>query len=116
MKKYYDHKCTTAKDYKPGDKVWLEGQNITTDCRSKKLDDKQYGPLKVLKKISRAAYKLELPKTWHSIWPVINEIFLTCYIPPSIPSQIPSQPTPKIIDDYEEYKINKIMDTKLSQG
>jgi hypothetical protein len=31
MKTYYDRKRKPSRDYKPGDKVWLEGQNITTD-------------------------------------------------------------------------------------
>jgi len=32
---YYDHKQETSRDYKPGDKVWLEGYNITTDRPSR---------------------------------------------------------------------------------
>jgi len=100
MKTYYDRKRSPSQEYKPGDKVWLEGQNITTDRPSKKLDDKRYGPFKVIKKIGKAAYKLELPRTWRSIWPVINEIFFTPYTPPSNTSQKqqPSHPAPEIID------------------
>ena len=40
MKMYYDRKREDSREYKPGDKVWLEGHNITTDRPSKKLDDK----------------------------------------------------------------------------
>ena len=36
-KKYYDAKHE-AKTYKVGDKVWLSGRNILTDCSAKKLD------------------------------------------------------------------------------
>jgi len=117
MKTYYDCKRNATQDYKPGDKVWLEGYNITTDRPSKKLDDKRYGPFKVIKKIGKAAYKLELPKTWKSIWPVINKIFLTPYIAPIYPSQKqPAQPPPEIVDEYEEYEVEGIMDSRLSQG
>jgi len=28
MKTYYNRKCTDTCNYKPGDKVWLEGQNV----------------------------------------------------------------------------------------
>ena len=117
MKKYYDRKRSDARDYKPGDKVWLKGYNITTDRPSKKLDDKRYGPFEVLRKVGKAAYKLKLPRTWRSIWPVINEMFLTPYTPPSHRSQEKSpRPLPQIIDNYEEYEIEEIMDSKMSRG
>jgi hypothetical protein len=114
MKTYSDQKHTDTHNYKPGDKVWLKGQNITTDRPLKNLDNKRYGPFEILQKISKAAYKLKLPCTWHSIWPVFNEIFLTPYKPPTFESQIaPPQSPPEIIDEEEEYKVEKIMDSKL---
>ena len=39
MKKQYDKKRGKEIDYKVGDKVWLEGMNITTDRPMKKLGD-----------------------------------------------------------------------------
>ena len=44
MKRYYGRTRGVAKNYQVGDKVWLEGHNITTDRPSKKLEDKRYGP------------------------------------------------------------------------
>lgn len=64
MKKYYDRKRLPSREYKPKDKVWLEGYNITTDRPSKKLNDKRYRPFEILHKVGRATYKLRLPKTW----------------------------------------------------
>jgi hypothetical protein len=114
---YYDRKCTDTRNYNPGDKVWLEGQHITTDRPSKKLDDKRYGPFEVIQKVGKAAYKLKLPRTWRSIWPVFNKIFLTPYKPPTFESQIaPPRPPPEIINEEEEYKVEKIMDSKLQRG
>jgi len=40
MKKFYDRKKGNAQEYSIGDKVWLEGKNITTTHPSKKLGDK----------------------------------------------------------------------------
>jgi hypothetical protein len=40
QKKAYDRKRGDPQEYKPGDKVYLEGTNITTDRPIKKLDDK----------------------------------------------------------------------------
>jgi hypothetical protein len=61
----------------------------------KKLDDKRYGPFKVLARHG-SAYKLELPRTWHgNIHNVFNEVLLTPYHPLSFPSQcLPSPPPP----------------------
>src|SRR5882724_4270687 len=39
-----------------GDKVWLNGQNITMTCLMKKLDHKWLGPYPVNKVISQSAY------------------------------------------------------------
>ena len=40
MSHYYNKKCSGSTEYNPGDKVWLEGVNITTDQPMKKLGDK----------------------------------------------------------------------------
>ena len=40
MKRNYNRKKADSWEYKPGDKVWLEGTNITTNQPIKKLNDK----------------------------------------------------------------------------
>ena len=40
MKKAYDRKKGESWEYQPGDKVYLEGTNVTTDRPIKKLGDK----------------------------------------------------------------------------
>ena len=63
MKTFYDKKQADTRNYTKGDKVWLEGSNITTMQPSKKLGEKQYGPFKVLGKEGLTAYHLRLPVT-----------------------------------------------------
>ena len=118
MKHFYDCHRKDAYPYKPGDKVWLEGYNLQTDRPSKKLSDKCYGPFTILSKIGTAAYKLKLPRTWKSIWPVFNELLLTPYKEPANDSQRhpPPPPPPEIIEDQEEYEVNEIHDSKLVCG
>jgi hypothetical protein len=87
MKHFYDRHRKDAYPYKPGDKVWLEGYNLQTDRPSKKLSNKCYGPFTILSKIGAAAYKLKLPRTWKSVWPVFNELLLTPYKEPVYDSQ-----------------------------
>ena len=118
MKHLYDHHRKDAYPYKPGDNVWLEWYNLQTYWPSKKLSNKHYGPFTILFKIGAAAYKLKLPRTWKSVWPVFNELLLTPYKEPTYNSQwhYPPPPAPEIVEDQEEYEINKIHDTKLVHG
>ena len=50
MKRFHDQKVQPPVKYKPGDLVLLEATNIQTEQPSKKLDNKRYGPFKVIKK------------------------------------------------------------------
>src|SRR6266852_5953452 len=67
MKKQYDKGKQLSQDYQQGDRVWLDGQEITTDRRSKKVGNSRYGPFRVEDKVGGAAYLLRLPKTWKGI-------------------------------------------------
>ena len=83
----------------------------------KKLDDKRHSPFTIIKKEGESVYRLSLPKTWKRIHPVFNEKFLTPVVPSQYPSQQPPKPTPPIIvEGEEEYEIDELMDSRLSQG
>jgi hypothetical protein len=69
MKTSYDKGTRLAIKYQPGDKVYLEATNLKTNQPSKKLDNKQFGPFQVKKKVGEAAYELELPPNWPRIHP-----------------------------------------------
>jgi hypothetical protein len=71
MKTQYNKWWKDSHDYHQGDKVWVDGKEITTDRPTKKLDDRRYGPFLVEQKIG-VAYMLKLPATWKGIYPVIN--------------------------------------------
>jgi hypothetical protein len=78
MTRYYNQHRQEAHIYKEGDKVWLEGKVIQTDSPLKKLDDKCYGPFKIIQVTPPSAYKLALPSTM-KIHPVFNTIKLKPY-------------------------------------
>ena len=61
MARFYDAHRREAPLYAVGDKVWLNGQNITMTHLMKKLDHKWLGPYPVDKVISWSAYRLKLP-------------------------------------------------------
>src|SRR5882724_601904 len=64
MAHFYDAHRRDAPLYTVRDKVWLNGQNITTTCLMKKLDHKWLGLYPVDKVISQNAYRLKLPSSF----------------------------------------------------
>ena len=117
MKWQYDKCRSESVEYKISDKVWLEGTNIMTDRPMKKLGDKRFGPFKVLEKVGRSSYKLAIPKTWKSIHPVFNELFLTPYHEPSFPTQPRNtEPPPIVVGLEKEYEVKEIVDSKKTRG
>jgi hypothetical protein len=117
IKRFYDRKRTDAREYKPGDMVYVEGTDINTVRPAKKLDDKRYGPFKVLKKIGTSSYRLALPASWKAKYPVFNEALLSPYVAPVFLSQqTPPPPPPDLVDDHEEYEVEEILDSRLYRG
>lgn len=117
MKRFYDRKRQDAKPYQVGDLVWLEGYHIKTDRPMKKLEDKRYGPFKIMAKVGKSAYHLQLPRTWKGLHPVFNEAVLSPYTPPSYASQRrPLPPPPDIVNGEEQYEIEDLMDSKMERG
>ena len=121
MKKYYDKNRRPALEYKPGDKVLLEGLNLTVNRPMTKFSDKRYGPFTVVKKVGKSAYRLRLPLKWKRVHPVFNEYLLTPYKPPEFPSQqaqIPDEndlPALDIEMSNEEYEVEKIVDAQIDE-
>jgi len=58
MARYYDACHGEAEVFKIGEKVWLDGWHIKTKRPTKKLDDCWFGPFRVVKVVSRNAYKV----------------------------------------------------------
>jgi len=80
MKTYYDRNKDESLDLQEGDKVYLEGTNITPLRPMKKLSEKRYGPFVILGKIGKSAYKLKLPKSWNQVHPVFNEVLVRPFL------------------------------------
>ena len=58
LQKNKDVKVPT--EMKVGDKVWLEGKNLSV-TGSRKLLPQQYGPFTIKQQVGQVAYRLELP-------------------------------------------------------
>jgi hypothetical protein len=109
MQRFHNRLQKPSIVYEQGDKVWLEGTNLTTQRPSKKLEFRRFGPFTVLSKHG-TAYKLSIPSTWKNIHPVFHETLLSPVKQSIFPSQVtPSPPPPDLIDDHPEYEVESIL-------
>jgi hypothetical protein len=78
------------------------------------LDDKRFGPFKVIKKIGASAYKLQLPDNWPGIHPVFNESYLHPYKSPRYSKQQkPPPPPPVETEEGTRYVVEEIRDSRI---
>src|SRR6266702_75924 len=97
--------------YKEGDLVWLEGHHLRTNQPAVKLAPKQHGPFPIIQVMSPVNYRLKLPTQW-SIHDMFHIDLLTPYRETNIHGSNYSRPTPDLIDNEEEYEVEKILDTR----
>lgn len=115
MKRFADHNRGEAPEYKIGQKVWLETENLNILRPSKKLSEKRIGPYEIVEIVSPNAVKLKLPKSIR-IHPVVNVSQVCPYNPPQIPGQRPL-PTPPIeVEGQIEYEVEQILDSCMNRG
>ena len=116
MARFYDQNRGEAVSYQVGDKVWLDGKDIKSDRPSKKLDDKRYGPFKIIKIIGPNSYKLQLPPSM-KVHPVFNTIKLRPYAQDTISGRKPPpRPAPVIKGDKPEWEVEYIKDSRIFRG
>ena len=103
----------TAVEFKKGEKVWLDTTNINTSRPMKKLAEKRVGPFEILQKVGSSSYKLKLPSSW-KIHPVFHSDLLSHFEEPVFDHQkIGDAPLPEVIDDHEEFEVEKILDSRF---
>ena len=61
MKKYYNQKVSKGPDFKRGDKVYLFIKKFESKQLSKKLNYIKIKPFKIINKVIKVSYKLDLP-------------------------------------------------------
>ncbi|KAJ1300254.1 hypothetical protein OPQ81_005083 [Rhizoctonia solani] len=112
--RYYNDKHREAPQIEVGSKVYLDGTNIKTQRSSKKLDHKRLGPYKVIKKIGKYTYQLELPKSM-KIHPVFHVSLL--FPKPDDEFKRDPIPLPPVVtpEGEEEYLVEKILDSRFKR-
>src|SRR5882724_10655311 len=110
--KFYNAHHREALLYEIGDKVWLNGQNITMTRPTKKLDHKWLGPYPVKKVISQSAYHLKLPSSFGQTHLVFLVTLFRPYNADTIAEHVQCDPPPPVVHDrVEEYKVEQISDS-----
>ena len=109
QKSWVKHKDTPR--YQEGDLMWLEGCHLCTNQPTAKLAPKQHGPFPIVQVMSPINYRLKLPTQW-SIHDVFHIDLLTPYRETDIHGSNYSRPAPDLIDNEEEYKVKKVLDTR----
>ena len=98
-----------------GQQVWLELKNHGDRYPYRKLGSKRQGPYHVKEVLSNLVYRLDLPKSTR-IHPVFHASLLTPY-----QESLQHRPNyldrpPDLIDDYEEFKVDRIIGHRLWYG
>lgn len=98
--------------FKIGEKVWLNGKNITTNNPSVKLSPKRYGPFEIIEQINPVTYKIKLPKNM-KIWPVFHAGLLHPYKETEEHGPNYALPPPVIVNNKEEWIVETIVNAKI---
>ena len=99
---------TRFEPYQIGDKVWLEGHNLTTTHPSSKLAPRHYGPFLITHVVSRTSYQLKLPPQW-KIHDVFHATLLTPYKETALNGKSYQEPAPDLIDGQPEWEVESIL-------
>ena len=112
--KYYNNKHTPM-EFNVGDLVMLSTKNLKQKRPSKKLSHKFIGPFRILEPVGKQAYHLILP-TAYRIHPVFHVSYLEPYKRRGNDADESFLPPPELINDYEEWAVEQILDRKSSKG
>lgn len=97
MKAQHGNYLLESPPFKVGDKVLLDGKNITTTRPKAKLSNKRYGPFEITEAIGTVNFRLKLPNKWQ-----IHNVFHASLLLPWIETDAYGPPPTSILPDLEE--------------
>ncbi|OAV96795.1 hypothetical protein PTTG_26255 [Puccinia triticina 1-1 BBBD Race 1] len=113
MKSQFDSRVRKTQEWNSGDKVWLDGCNISTTRRSFKLEHHWLGvgPFPVASRISNSTYKLTLPLSMQGFHPVFHVSVLCKHKPDKIAHR-QRQTEPVTVNGGDEWEVKGILESR----
>ena len=102
-----DHIKSSFRPFQLGQKVWLEGRNLSIPY-NKKIMTKHEGPFCIVEKLSPVIYQLELPKKWN-ITDTFHATLLMLYEENDVHDPNYVQSPPDLINGEEEWEVEHII-------
>jgi len=100
-------------DFQVKQSVFIRSQYFWITYPSKKLSEKYLGPYEIIAQSSLQSFTLHLPDTMRAIYPVFHVFMLEPATPNTFQQCSEPPPAPVIIDRKPEYKMSKIVDSKI---
>uniref|UniRef100_A0A0W0GF26 RNA-directed DNA polymerase n=2 Tax=Moniliophthora roreri TaxID=221103 RepID=A0A0W0GF26_MONRR len=94
--------------FEKGQKVWLEGKNLSLGYPSPKLSPKREGPFEITEILGPVTYRLKLPFQWR-IHPVFHASLLSPFKETDVHGPNFLEPPPDIVEGQEEYEVEAII-------
>ncbi len=113
MKWYYD-KGVQNVPFKVGDQVLLNLKDYQSTERA--LHPRYEGPFTIIEKLSPVTFKLKLPPKYRAYHPVFHASKLATYNESMIVGQKKPAPGPVIVDEEEEFEVEKIVQHRIVRG
>ena len=110
-----DAQCSSAPDFKVGDKVFVKAQFFQTTQPSKKLSEKYLRPYEIISQPGTLLFTLHLPESMRSVYPVFYVSMLESATSNTFSKRIQLAPAPVIIDGEPKYEISWIVDSKINR-
>ena len=104
-------KRSLAPDFKVSDQVYVKAKYFRLTRPSKKLLEKNLRPYLIIAQVGSLSFTLCLPDSMHAVHLVFHVSQLELVIPNTIPNW--TQPPPVEVDGQPEFKISKILDSKI---
>jgi len=100
-------------NFQVGQSVFVRSQYFWTTCPSKKLSKKYLGLYEIIAQPSPQSFILHLPEIMRAVHLVFHVSMLEPATPNTFPQHFKPLPVPVIIDGELEYKISKIVNSKI---
>ena len=100
------------REFKVGDKVWLDADKVHIHQASQKLGPRQLGPYPIIEKLSNRDYWLKLPTALK----IHNVFYVDCLAPwggNKVNGKLPPPPASVVVDGEEEYEVDEILNSCL---